>query len=83
VKVGEKTPTQLGPLERANLNPWIQRNVEFFGIQDDGKGPEKFCDFCTTTNTFTKEETETEITSGITTINLKHYRVHRETGYRE
>jgi hypothetical protein len=22
VKVGEKTPTQLGPLERANLNHW-------------------------------------------------------------
>jgi hypothetical protein len=24
VKVGKKTPTQLGPLERANLNHWIQ-----------------------------------------------------------
>jgi hypothetical protein len=23
------------------------RNVVFFGIQDDGKGPEKFCEFCT------------------------------------
>jgi hypothetical protein len=25
VKVGEKTPTQLGPLERANLNHWFGR----------------------------------------------------------
>jgi hypothetical protein len=42
VKVGEKTPTQLGPLERANLN-----HIVFFGIQDDGKSPEKFCEICT------------------------------------
>jgi hypothetical protein len=57
VKVGEKTPTQLGPLERANLNhcqslfsPPLSpedgnrsrsRNVVFFEIQDDGKSPEK------------------------------------------
>jgi hypothetical protein len=46
VKVGEKTPTQVGPLERANLNHWTI--VVFFGIQDDGKSPEKFCEFCTT-----------------------------------
>jgi hypothetical protein len=52
VKMGEKTPTQLGPLERANLNHWtIQspppspedenkssfRKVVFFGIQNDRK----------------------------------------------
>jgi hypothetical protein len=24
---GEKTPTQLGPLERANLNPWAQLHL--------------------------------------------------------
>jgi hypothetical protein len=24
------------------------RNVVFCGIQDDGKSPEKFCEFCTT-----------------------------------
>jgi hypothetical protein len=24
------------------------QNVMFFGIQDDGKSPEKFCEFCTT-----------------------------------
>jgi hypothetical protein len=49
MKVGEKTPTQLGPLERANLNYWTSfRNVVIFGIQDDGKIPEKFCEFCTT-----------------------------------
>jgi hypothetical protein len=24
--VGEKTPTQLGPLERANLNHWTERD---------------------------------------------------------
>jgi hypothetical protein len=23
------------------------QNVMFFGIQDDGKSPEKFCEFCT------------------------------------
>jgi hypothetical protein len=56
---GEKTPTQLGPLERANLshssppspedgNRSSFRNVVFFGIQDDGESPEKFCEFCTT-----------------------------------
>jgi hypothetical protein len=37
VKVGEKASTQLGPLER-----------EFFGIQNDGKSQEKFCESCTT-----------------------------------
>jgi hypothetical protein len=46
-KVGEKTPTQLGPLDRANLNHWTGP-VVFFGIQDDGKSPEKFCEFCIT-----------------------------------
>jgi hypothetical protein len=25
----EKTPTQLGPLERANLNPWMFSSVDF------------------------------------------------------
>jgi hypothetical protein len=42
---GEKTPTQLGPLERANLNHWIApvrysfRNVVFsiYRIPGDGK----------------------------------------------
>jgi hypothetical protein len=24
------------------------RNIMFFGTQDDGKSPEKFCEFCTT-----------------------------------
>jgi hypothetical protein len=55
VKVGEKTPTQMGPLERASTpspspedgNRSSFRNVMFFGIQD-GKSPEKFCEFCTT-----------------------------------
>jgi hypothetical protein len=48
VKVGEKTPTQLGPLERVNLNHWKQNHFpksRFFLIQDDGKSPEKFCEF--------------------------------------
>jgi hypothetical protein len=60
---GQKTPTQLGPSERANLNHWVGvfspsspeegnrssfRNVVFFGILDDGKSPEKFCEFCAT-----------------------------------
>jgi hypothetical protein len=46
MKVGEKTPTQLGPLERVNPNcRSIFRKVVFFGIEDDGKSPEKFCEF--------------------------------------
>jgi hypothetical protein len=38
---GEKTPTQLGPLERANLNLSIENTGRW-------KSPEKFCEFCTT-----------------------------------
>jgi hypothetical protein len=53
---GEKTPAQLGPLKRANLNHWTSdsppdgnrssfRNVMFSRIPDDGKSPktQKFC----------------------------------------
>jgi hypothetical protein len=29
------------------------RNVVFFGIQDDGKSPEKFCEFCTSVEQLT------------------------------
>jgi hypothetical protein len=35
---GEKTP------EDGNRSSF--RNVVFFGIPDDGKSPEKFCEFC-------------------------------------
>jgi hypothetical protein len=68
VKVGEKTPSQLGSLERADLNHWtaqlsrcllphlhlrtetdsVPETSCFFGIPDDGKSLEKFCEFCTT-----------------------------------
>jgi hypothetical protein len=37
--VREKTPTQLGPLERANLSHWYTGRW---------KSSEKFCEFCTT-----------------------------------
>jgi hypothetical protein len=43
VKVKEKTPTQLGPLRE--LISITGQNVVFFGIPDDGKSPEKFCEF--------------------------------------
>jgi hypothetical protein len=40
VKGGEKTPTQLGPLERANLNPeienasdFVRKDVDVFGTK--------------------------------------------------
>jgi hypothetical protein len=38
---GEDTYS-VGPLERSNF-----RNIVLFGIQDDGKSPEKFYEFCT------------------------------------
>jgi hypothetical protein len=46
VKMGEKTPTQLGPLERANEIQFPKRRV-FFGIQDDGKSQDKFSELYT------------------------------------
>jgi hypothetical protein len=54
--MGEKTPNQLGPAEWVSSPPPSPedrnrssfRNVVFFGIQDDGKSPQQFCEFCTT-----------------------------------
>jgi hypothetical protein len=34
-------------------NRYSFRNIGFFGIQDDGKIPEKFCEFCTTASLLT------------------------------
>jgi hypothetical protein len=51
----------------------------FFGIQDDGKSPEKFCEFCTT-------YTIVRILSSLlVTIPAREYRLHiaQDTGIKK
>jgi hypothetical protein len=43
---GEDTYS-VGPLKERMETDLVSETSCFFGIQDDGKSPEKFCEFCT------------------------------------